>query len=346
MQAEEPGEPSQPPWANLSDEELLKVRICDLGVRIEGTEVEARIADLNREIESRGLPLKPGFYLGDEWFSPEGKALIAIPFYLAHPRLKALEQKLMLEVEGGSADWCLQLLRHETGHVYDHVYHFSQNEDWRELFGNPEVEYAPDYYRPKPYSKSFVRNLPNWYAQSHPHEDFAETFAVWLSMPAEKWQARYRGWPAIRKLEYLERVLRNLPPERPKLPRANRIYEASRLRRTLGQYYEAKRKLFAEDFPDFYDADLRSIFSPSGNTTDSAAAALRRLRTPLVTAITRWTGQPKYTVLALVNRLVERCEQLELPAPRDEARTSFELAAYLAATLTNQLYTGRLRRPV
>ena len=120
-------------------------------------------------------------YLGDEWFSPAGSPAIAIPFYLAHPRLKTLEMHQMLQVEGGTPEWCQQLLRHESGHAIDHAYRFSSRDDWHAVFGSPETEYSPETYQPRPYSKGFVRNLPNWYAQAHPDEDFAETFAVWLS---------------------------------------------------------------------------------------------------------------------------------------------------------------------
>ena len=136
------------------------------------------------ELEARGLPVRPDCYLGDEWFSPEGSPVIAIPFYLAHPRLKQLELHQMLEVEGGTYEWCMQILRHECGHAYDHAYQFSSTDAWVEVFGDRDVEYQPETYRPRPYSKSFVRHLPNWYAQAHPDEDFAETFAVWLALPA------------------------------------------------------------------------------------------------------------------------------------------------------------------
>ena len=39
-------------------------------------------------------------YLSDEWFTPDGATAIAIPFYLAHPRLAKLEEAQMLEIEG------------------------------------------------------------------------------------------------------------------------------------------------------------------------------------------------------------------------------------------------------
>src|SRR4051812_15840978 len=156
---------SEPFWCAFKDEELLRLRICDLGVRIEHSELSPRIEQLNNELAARGVSLRPDCYLGDEWFSPDGVPAISIPFYLAHPRLKALELHQMLEVEGGTADWCQMLLRHECGHAMDHAYRFSSRNEWQDVFGNPETEYAPETYTPRPYSKSFVRHLPNWYAQ-------------------------------------------------------------------------------------------------------------------------------------------------------------------------------------
>ena len=208
----------------------------------------------------RGVALRPDCYLGDEWFSPEGAPAIAIPFYLAHPRLKALELRLMLEVEGGTAEWCQMLLRHECGHAIDHAYQFSARPAWQSIFGSPETEYTPETYTPRPYSRSFVRHLPNWYAQAHPDEDFAETFAVWLSSPPEDWRQRYRGWKALEKLEYVETLMQEVAGTKPPVKRGRRISDARKLRNTLARHYTARRKLYAEDFPDFYDADLRAIF--------------------------------------------------------------------------------------
>src|SRR5438445_11012067 len=241
-------------WEDLPDNDLLKMRICDLYVRIHGSELEERIQQLYHELEARGLPFRPDCYLGDEWFSPEGSPVIAIPFYLAHPRLKHLELDQMLEVEGGTSEWCMQILRHECGHAYDHAYQFSSTEAWVEMFGNREVEYEPETYRPRPYSKSFVRHLPNWYAQAHPDEDFAETFAVWLATPPDDWRQRYRGWKAIEKLEYVDKLMNEASGRHPTVTGGRRISEARKLRKTLAHYYAARRKLYAEDFPDFYEA--------------------------------------------------------------------------------------------
>jgi hypothetical protein len=336
----------EPSWVALADEELLKLRICDLRVQIEGSELEPRVAQLHDELEQRGLLLKPETYLGDEWFSPAGSPLIAVPFYLAHPRLKQLELRQMLAVEGGTPSSCMQLLRHECGHAYEHAYGFSKRDPWAEVFGSPDLEYEPETYRPRPHSKGFVRHLPNWYAQAHPDEDFAETFAVWLASPPEEWHRQYRGWKALTKLQYVETLMRELRETPCPVPHGRRTWDASRSRRTLERYYAAKRKLYAEDFPDVYDADLRSIFENGDVSDQSAAQVMRTMRHRLSSAIVRWTGQHKYVVDTLVRRLITRTSELKLSAPRDHAALIIELASYLSALVTNHLHTGRFKRLV
>jgi hypothetical protein len=336
---------AEPLWASFRDEELLAMRICDLGVRIEGSELEPLIAQVYSELEARGISLRPACYLGDEWFTPAQQALVAIPFYLAHPRLKALELRQVLEVEGGTPEWGLQLLRHEIGHAVDHAYRFSRRRRWRALFGNTDDDATPDIYRPRPYSKSFVRHLANWYAQAHPDEDFAETFAVWLGTPEREWRARYRRWKALEKLEYVDELMKEAArtPVRP--PPQRRIADAGRIRKTLQRYYAERRKLYAEDYPDFYDADLRDIFNGEVGQ-ESAAHFMRRSRKTIVPSIVRWTGEHKYTVDHLVRRLMLRCESLGLFAPKNHERLMLELSAYLAALVTNHLHTGRFKRSV
>jgi hypothetical protein len=338
--------PAAPPWVAFKDDELLALRFCDLSLRIEGSELEPRIQQLYVELAARGVTLRPICYIGDEWFSPAGVPAISIPFYLAHSRLKSLELRQMMEVEGGTPEWCMMLLRHECGHAIDHAYQFSQRGDWRDVFGSPDADYSPETYTPRPYSRGFVRHLPNWYAQAHPDEDFAETFAVWLSTPIEELRERYRGWKALQKLEYVDALLRETTGIKPAVRSGRRISEARRLRRTLARHYAARRKLYAEDFPDFYDADLRAIFRKGEPGSDSAVRAMRRHRAALIAAIVQWTGQRKYTVDILVHKLTLRCRELKLQAPRDALALHMELAAYLSALVTNHLYTGRFKRSV
>jgi len=173
----------------LTDAQLLELRLCDLPVRLERSLVHRRVKRLYGELQHRGLPFRPHVWLSSEWFAPDGVPGIAIPFYLAHPRLEKLEKKQMLEVEGGSELACMRILRHEAGHAIDSAYRLHFRKDWRKVFGSYAQPY-PESYRPRPHSRNYVLHLDSWYAQSHPAEDFAETFAVWLT-PNSRWRQRY-----------------------------------------------------------------------------------------------------------------------------------------------------------
>ena len=122
---------------------------------------------------------------------------------------------MMREVEGGNIDALMGLLRHEAGHAVDNAYKLRLRRQRRQVFGTPSTPY-PEFYTPKPYSKSFVLHLDSWYAQSHPDEDFAETFAVWLT-PNSEWSQRYKGWKALQKLEYMDTLMRSLQGQRPRV---------------------------------------------------------------------------------------------------------------------------------
>jgi Putative zinc-binding metallo-peptidase len=333
-------------WETLADEELLRVRICDLRVNIAESELEPRVQQLYAELEARSLALRPVCYLGDEWFSPEGVPAISIPFYLAHPRLKALEQSMLMEVEGGDPAWCQRLLRHECGHAIDHAFSLQKRRRRRELFGPNSADYDPNTYRPQPYSKSFVQNLPKWYAQAHPDEDWAETFAVWLD-PESDWKKRYRGWKALAKLEYMDEVMRRLAGKTPRVSDGPHDYEIRQLRTTLGGYYKKRKRLYAADAPDFYDRDLRKLFgSGPSPSRRSAAAFMRRRRKQITDCVSRWTGERKITIESLTKKLTERAETLGLLLARDEADVSTDVAAYLATLVSHYRFTGKFKRSV
>src|SRR3954465_11554722 len=221
-------------WASLPDEELLKVRLRNLRVKVEGTWLEGCLEDLNEELDQRGLRIKPHAWISSEWFSPDDTPGIGIPFYLAHPRLTRLERKMIIDVEGGTVPECMRILRHEAGHVVQHAHQLHSRRRWQRLFG-PSSKRYPSYYRPKPTSKRYVQHLPLWYAQSHPDEDFAETFAVWLT-PRSNWRKRYAGWPALKKLEYVDELMQEVGDAKPRLVTRAFVDPVSTLKYTLGEY--------------------------------------------------------------------------------------------------------------
>ncbi|MGH7656943.1 MAG: putative zinc-binding metallopeptidase, partial [Gemmatimonadales bacterium] len=265
-------------WTRWPDRKLLNVRMRDLDLSIEGTWLEDTVAELYDQLESRRLRLRPHVWLSDEWFSPDRIAGIAIPFYLAHPRLMRLERSQMIEVEGGTHSECLRILRHEAGHAFQHGYQLQRRRRWQKLFGKSSTKY-PQYYRPNPASRQYVQHLRLWYAQSHPDEDFAETFAVWLR-PRAVWRKRYESWPALKKLEYVDELMAEIGDERPVERSRARPFSLRTLGKTLGEHYAARRALYQVSFPDVWDRDLRRLFSddPRHRRHEAASSFLRRNR--------------------------------------------------------------------
>jgi len=332
-------------WTELPDAELLQLRLCDLELRIAGTELEARSERINDELSSRGLLFRPHVWLSTEWFSPDGVPGFAIPFYLAHPRLVALEQRHMHEVEGGSARSCLQLMRHEAAHALDNAFALHLRPDWVEVFGSFDSHYV-SHYEPKPYSKRFVRHLELWYAQSHPAEDFAETFAVWLD-PASRWRSRYRGWAALRKLDYLDELMRSIEGTRPKVRGKARVEPIGELKQTLGEYYRHKRSRYRLALRGTYDRDLKRLFSePSGSRRERRAASfLRKERPEIRKLVSRWTGEYQYAVDRVLSEIIERAEELDLVVGSGAAHVKRDVMLLVATQTLKYLNRGHHHFP-
>ncbi len=326
-------------WAELEDDELLNIRMADLPIAIEDTLAD-RLQQLRDELTTRGLKFPLHFYLSDEWFTPDGATAIAIPFYLAHPRLARLEEAQMLEVEGGEHEWCMRILRHEAGHAIDNAYKLRLRRQRRRMFGLPTKPY-PEFYTPKPYSKSFVLHLDAWYAQSHPDEDFAETFAVWLT-PESEWRQRYAGWPALKKLEYMDALMASISRGSARLENPDEVDPLRKLKKTLRQHYRTKRRYYGVDYPNFYDRDLRRLFSESPEFADNMTAAqfLTRIRRPTRRLVAGWTGIYQYTIDQVLEDMISRCRELKLRLAVPEDRARQEFAVLLTVQAMNYLHSG------
>lgn len=328
-------------WSRYDDDRLLDLRICDLRLVLERTPLKRCIKAIYEELEQRGIEFRPHFWLSEDWFSPDGVPGVAIPFYLAHPRLMKLERSQMLEVEGGSYAWCMKILRHEVGHTLDTAYRLRRRRRWRELFGKASKPY-PEYYQPKPYSRSFVVHLESWYGQSHPCEDFAETFAVWLR-PRSPWRARYAGWPAMKKLLYVDELMKEICTSKPLVRSREHVDPARGIRKSLRQYYEEKQARYAITDSASYFHMLRRLFTdePQDKSARRAATFLRQSRTELRRLVANGTGQYVYTIDQVLSDMIEHCREHELRLVDSEEQTFKAALVMLTAQTLNYLQTGQ-----
>lgn len=249
----------------------------------------------------------------------------------------------MLDVEGGEHEWCMRILRHEAAHAIDNAYKLRLRRHRRAIFGSPAQTY-PEFYTPRPYSKSFVLHLDPWYAQSHPDEDFAETFAVWLT-PESNWEQRYAEWPAMKKLEYMDSLMRSIAGKAPRVERMDEIDPLRKQRKTLRQHYRHKRRHYGVDHPAFYDRDLRRLFSdaPEHAAQITAFQFLSRIRQPVRRLVAEWTGIYQYTIDRVLEDMMLRCRELKLrlAVPEEQARQEFTVL--LTVQVMNYLHSGRHR---
>jgi len=300
------------PWARLSDEELLKLRFCDLKLSIERSPVRRQIARLYVELEKRGIHFRPHVWLSEEWFSPDGVPGIAVPFYLAHPRLERLERRIMREAEGGNSRWFMRILRHEAGHALNNAYRLRRRKRWRDVFGPASLQY-PAHYKARPGSRRYVHHLGEWYAQAHPTEDFAETFAVWLK-PNSSWRKSYADWPAFNKLNVVEELMTSVQGQHPPVRNRLRIEPIEHNTQTLAQHYRRKLAHNRQYRLGIADELLRRIFTSERLRKGSvrAASLLRARKNSPVTTVARDLVMERYSIQQILRMLIERCDTLKL----------------------------------
>src|SRR5690242_1797769 len=293
---------------------LLDTRICDLGLAIEGSAVEKFVQQLYRELEQKKLlKFRPPCYLTDEWGCPSGEPTIGIPFYLARADLAQIERE---NNDLEDAREIMMYLRHEAGHAFNYAYRLHRTPQWKQLFGPYRRPYRENY-RPVLFSKDYVRYLPGWYAQKHPDEDFSETFAVWLT-PRSAWRKRYRGWGAMAKLRYMDRIARQLGSVEPIRKRGRTDITVEEMESTVGDFY---RQSVSEEIPITelaLDTDLRDIFNVSKKRKGAKAAHdfLHQHRKPVIDKIAYWSGVQRPLIKQLVEGIEKRTEELKLVADR------------------------------
>ncbi len=326
-------------------QEILSKPIRNLGLKLEGSPLESFVQKLYREIERKGLQkFHPNCYLTDEWGCPSGEPVIGIPFYLADPCLAKLEKEIN-DLE--DAREIMMYLRHEAGHAFNYAYQLYKTASWREVFGPFRRAYR-EKYRPVPFSRSYVRHIAGWYAQKHPDEDFAETFAVWLT-PGSRWRKRYAGWGALAKLKYVDRVVRQLAITDPVRQQGQTDITVQEMDATVAEFYQ---RSLGEEFSVanlVLDPDLLDIFNVSRRRRRGvrpAAEVLRQHKKPLVNKIAYWTGLHFILIRNLVELIETRVKELDLRAEiARESEHLTEFTVYATALAMNYVARGKFVQP-
>ncbi|MBI5544595.1 MAG: hypothetical protein HY901_11945 [Deltaproteobacteria bacterium] len=331
------------PAVPLDRDGLMRTRIKDLALHIAGTKVEKMVQQLYDELAQAGVSFHPPCYLSDEWGCPDGKPIIGLPFYLADDKLGAIEGEVN-EVREDEKESMLYL-RHEAGHAFCYAYELYNDEGFAALFGPFSRPYVEDY-KVMPFSRSFVRHVPGWYAQKHPDEDFAETFAVFIT-PGAGWRQTYAGWPALRKLEYVEAKIKELGQAAPKVPgRAPELPDVpvELMEETVGEVFEREGPPadVAQQLGAHFDADLRQIFLSAGQGPLQAADVVEAGRKQLIPSVGYWTGLARPVVKAVVLHLIARCRELGLTArPGIEAECLARFSVLVTTLAMNRVYSGK-----
>ncbi len=321
-------------WERFDDAALLRLRFRDLGLKIPGSPVHADTLALVERLERRGLRFKPHFWFSTEWFSPDGIPGIAVPFFLGSPRLLRLERRMMGEAEGGNRRWRRRILRHEAGHAIDTAFGLRRRRDWQRVFGIAAARYSRDY-TVEPRSKNYVLNLEHWYAQSHPTEDFAETFAVWLQ-PKARWRAEYSGWPALAKLEFVDELMTELAGRAPRKRDRSFIEPLTDNNRTLGEHYR-RRAAYGAEGGERYDAWLFRAFTKRSAEHETAAhELLLDVKTQLTRALLRRTRAHPYVAFQVLRAVRRRVSALDLVL-RGTWRDALQRALRLHERILNDL---------
>ncbi len=343
-------------------QELLSRPIRELGLTLAGSPVERFVEQLYRELDAKGLTrFRPACYLTDEWGCPSGEPIIGIPFYLAHSALAQLEKETH-DLE--DAREIMMYLRHEAGHAFTYAYKLHNTSEWagewKRIFGPFRRPYR-DNYRPAPFSRDYVRHLPGWYAQKHPDEDFAETFAVWLT-PRSNWRKRYRGWGAMEKLRYLNRLARKLGKSEPLRRRGQSDLTVDEMETTVAEFYRrdghqsAREEVAVTELgvselgvhEVTTDTDLRDIFRVSKRRKAALPAYefLRQHRKAVIDKVAQWTGAQRPLVKTLIDAIEKRAGELDLRADKTRiAEHLAEVTAYATALVMTYVTKGKFIQP-
>jgi hypothetical protein len=324
---------------NREQRDLLSQRICDLALKIPGSRLEKLILELYQELAKAEIVFKPKTYLSDEWGCPQGIPVIGIPFYLADPRLCKLEEELT-GIEAETDAEILTYLRHEAGHAFNYAYRLYRKTEWRRLFGQFSQPYKEEY-KPIPFSSRFVHHIPGWYGQKHPDDDFAETFAVWLT-PGSEWRKKYADTHALTKLLFIDRIILRYGRTEPAIADEKLDKPVQELKVTLDKWYETNTH-FSSNIVKLHhmiDEDLQRLFPETEGQL--AAEVLQDNSRRLIRDVNHWTGMDRRALGSLFLELKERVSSLGLKIGQGQATTRMvSMAIFLTTLVMTYQFTGQ-----
>ncbi len=326
--------------------ELLPVRIKELGLKLAGSPIEGYVEQLFKEMEGKGLQhFRPAFYITSEWGCPSEEPVIGVPFYLADRRLGEIERAVN-DIE--SEREIMMYMRHEAGHAFNYAYELYKTDEWHELFGPFNRPYR-DRYRYVPFSRNYVRHIAGWYAQKHPDEDFAESFAVWLT-PRSKWRDKYKNWPAMKKLKYVDRICHELGDKLPIRPLGQTDFTVEDMEETIEEFYRDTTTDESKSIADVaLDVDLDDIFVHPDAQDDArvrkAAELVLEHRKEIVDKVSYWTGVRRPLVKTLVEAIAKKADELELWSEKSrENEQIVEITVYVTTLAMNFFASRRFPR--
>ena len=323
---------------------LLPIPIKKLGLKLEGSPIERYVEQLFKELDAKGLKhFRPAFYLTNEWGCPNEEPVIGVPFYLADRRLGDIESAVN-DIENEHE--IMMYMRHEAGHAFNYAYELYKTDDWREVFGPFRRPYR-DHYAFVPFSRNYVRHIAGWYAQKHPDEDFAETFAVWLT-PRSKWREKYKNWPAIKKLQYVDRIGKEVGDKPPLRPMGQKDFTVEEMEETIEEFYRDNTRDESQAIADLpLDVDLDDIFLRADDTSPErarkASEAVIEHRREIVDKVSYWTGVRRSLVKALLEAISKKVDELNLVVDTKREREQIvELTVYVTTLATNYFAPRRM----
>lgn len=266
--------------------------------------ISACLSIVEGELLAREINFTPKLWVSDDWYCLDGTIGISIPFYLASDELASFVHSSTGGAEGRTSASAIKILRHEIGHAIDNAYSLRKNEERQQLFGPSSRPYPNSYHAVNISSSNYVNYLGGSYAQSHPDEDFAETFAVWLS--DRRWRSNYRG-EALKKLRLMDKMMHEIRNKDPKVKKFLKVDAVAKDERSLGDYIKDKNLLRRNYLRGNFGKVLLNTFAKNSKRRDNSSAHefLKSNRSAIVKKVALSTKLKNTEVIALMRRFEE-----------------------------------------